>query len=198
MKKLCSKILLFTVMFIFLLQPNTTHALPLSPEDDIDIKTIDRYTVTNNNRIADDAGASVQGDNINFIRKIAVEEVISFAMKFEGCRYVYGASGSDTFDCSGFTMYVMNRFGIKLPHSASAQALLGDKITSQLDLRAGDLVFFNTSGLNKIIHVGIYIGDGKFIHAASDGVTVNNLSEAYYRSRYIGASRIINSVSESM
>jgi cell wall-associated NlpC family hydrolase len=121
----------------------------------------------------------------------AGEAVVSFAKGFLGCRYVYGASGPRYFDCSGFTMYVMGKFGIKLPHSASAQSLYGTGVSSREGLMLGDLVFFNTVGPRRIGHVGIYIGDGKFIHAGSRGVAVNSLDDAYYQKRYMVGTRLL-------
>lgn len=125
-----------------------------------------------------------------YARETTAEAIVSFAKQFIGCRYVYGASGPRAFDCSGFTMYVMGRFGIKLPHSASSQSQYGSRVLSMEDLKAGDLVFFKTIGPKWISHVGIYVGEGNFIHSASRGVAINSLSEPYYRKRYVTAVRL--------
>lgn len=116
--------------------------------------------------------------------------VITYAEKFIGARYVYGASGPKTFDCSGFTMFIMAKYGIKLPHSARSQSSYGTKV-SRDSLKPGDLVFFATSGGRRISHVGIYIGEDNFIHAASKGVMINNLNQEYYDRRYVTAVRLI-------
>ncbi|MCS7209685.1 MAG: NlpC/P60 family protein [Fimbriimonadales bacterium] len=113
------------------------------------------------------------------------------ALSYLGVRYRYGGSSSRGFDCSGFTMYIYRRHGILLPHSASAQYRLG-KPVSRSELRPGDLVFFRTRG-RRISHVGIYIGDGKFVHASSSRgrVRIDTLDSGYYKQRYVGARRII-------
>jgi len=109
-----------------------------------------------------------------------------------GTDYKYGGTTTKGFDCSGFTGYVFNELGIDLPRS-SRDMFSWEKSTkiSDEDLRAGDLVFFNTSG-SGVSHVGIYIGNNKFAHAASKGVTITSLDESYYAKRYLGARRILD------
>lgn len=107
-----------------------------------------------------------------------------------GTPYKYGGTTTKGFDCSGFTSYVFEQFGIDLSRSSKSQADEGYWVDKS-DLRPGDLVFFNTGG-KGISHVGIYIGDGMFAHSASDeGVTKNSLSEAYYKKRYVTARRVL-------
>jgi cell wall-associated NlpC family hydrolase len=112
------------------------------------------------------------------------------ALGYLGARYRYGASGARGFDCSGFTSYIYRQHGITLPHNSAAQYRVG-KPVSRSNLRPGDLVFFRTRG-NRISHVGIYIGNGKFVHASSarGRVRVDTLSSGYYHQRYVGARRI--------
>lgn len=119
-----------------------------------------------------------------------VSRVIDYSYNFLGKPYVWGASGPSSFDCSGFTSYVFRRFGYSLPHYSRAQSEMGQGV-SKGELRSGDLVFFNTIGSNR--HVGIYIGNGRFIHASSGRgrVTISNLGQAYYRERYSKARRIL-------
>lgn len=119
-----------------------------------------------------------------------INSVISYALKFIGTRYTYGASGPNAFDCSGFTMHVMSILDINLPHTARGQYTMGTEVKRD-DLIPGDLVFFATSGKIKVSHVGIYIGDNCFIHASLDGVMINCLDEGYYRKRYTAAVRVI-------
>lgn len=116
--------------------------------------------------------------------------VVAYARNFIGSPYVWGGSGPRVFDCSGFTAYVYRKFGIELPHYTGSQYSMGTKV-SKGDLRAGDLIFFNTDG--PISHVGMYIGGGEFIHASSGGgrVTISDLGQSYYSSRYAGARRYI-------
>ena len=112
--------------------------------------------------------------------------VVSYAQQFLGCKYVYGGTSTNGFDCSGFTQYVYKHFGINLNRTAAAQYSNGESVT---ELQAGDLVMFGKSGIN---HVGIYIGGNTFIHAANPGrgVTTDSLSTGYYRTNYVGAKRI--------
>jgi cell wall-associated NlpC family hydrolase len=115
-------------------------------------------------------------------------EVTQKALSCRGDAYVWGGNGRGGFDCSGFTAYLYSQRGIKLPHSAKAQFNGGESVAKE-DLSEGDLVFFNTSG--PISHVGIYIGNGKFVHAANPrrGVVVESLSSKYYSKCYAGARR---------
>lgn len=121
----------------------------------------------------------------------AGSSVIAYSKNFLGRPYVWGGSGPRVFDCSGFTAYVYAKFGVSLPHYTGSQYSMG-KSVSRSNLRAGDLIFFNTDG--PISHVGIYIGGGEFIHASSGGgrITISDLSQSYYSSRYAGARRYLN------
>ena len=118
-------------------------------------------------------------------------EVVNYAYKFLGKPYVYGANGPNAFDCSGLTQYVYNKFGAGLSRTTYTQVEEGTKV-KRSDLKAGDLVFFNTEG--SISHVGIYIGDGEFIHAPRTGkpVMVSSLSDGYYSEKYATARRIFD------
>lgn len=117
-------------------------------------------------------------------------DVVTYAYKFMGKPYVWGAAGPSAFDCSGFTLYVYRAFGVSLGHYTGTQFATGQAV-SKGDLLPGDLVFFNTD--SSISHVGIYVGGGQFIHASSGSgkVIVSSLSGGYYDSRYAGARRVI-------
>ena len=109
-----------------------------------------------------------------------------------GKPYVYGASGPNSFDCSGLMYYCYkNAAGITINRSSAAQASNG-RYVSKSNLQPGDLVFFN-SGTNRIRHVGMYVGNGQFIHAPSPGKSVKyeNLYSSYYVKGYVTARRII-------
>ena len=122
------------------------------------------------------------------------EEIADFAQEYLGCKYVYGGSGPSTFDCSGFTMYVYRNFGINLSHSATAQSRVGEYVSKD-DLQPGDLVFFKDyETMDGIGHVGIYIGDGNFIHASSGTgycVKISTLLSGSYNTRYATARRLV-------
>jgi cell wall-associated NlpC family hydrolase len=112
--------------------------------------------------------------------------VVDYAKRFRGVRYVYGGSSPRSgFDCSGFVRYVYAHFGVPLDHSSYAQFGRGRRV-SRASLRPGDLVFFDGLG-----HVGIYIGNGRFIHAPHTGTRVRiETFTGWYSSRFDGARRL--------
>lgn len=119
--------------------------------------------------------------------------IVNEGKKYLGKPYVWSASGPESFDCSGFTMYVMNVFGIQLPHQSGSQYNYGFSVEKE-NLIPGDLVFFSAKSTTGVAHVGIYIGDGNFIHASSGSaksVTISPLSSNYYTKHYLGARRLI-------
>ncbi|UPA31054.1 SH3 domain-containing protein [Terrisporobacter glycolicus] len=125
----------------------------------------------------------------------SASKVISYAKKLLGKPYVWGAQGPSGFDCSGFTYYVFkNAAGITLPRTSSLQSHYGTYV-SRSNLKAGDLVFFDTVGSNNggVTHVGIYIGNGQLIHAASGQgkVVINNMNSSYYVNTYVNARRVL-------
>ena len=116
--------------------------------------------------------------------------IVSVAQQYLGVPYVWGGTSPSGFDCSGFTQYVFKKCGYSINRTAAAQYKNGSYV-SYSNLQAGDLVYFtNTYSTSGISHVGIYIGGGQFIHAASGGVKISSLSEKYYSTRYYGARRI--------
>jgi cell wall-associated NlpC family hydrolase len=115
--------------------------------------------------------------------------VVGIAMQYLGVPYVWGGASPSGFDCSGFVMYVFAQVGISLPHYTVAQYNYPNSASvPRSDLQPGDLVFF--AGLG---HVGIYVGNGQFIHAPHTGdvVRIDSLSEGWYASEYDGAKRIL-------
>ena len=122
------------------------------------------------------------------------EDVAEYALQYVGCRYVRGGQGPRKFDCSGFVYYVYKHFGYDLKPGARNQWSMLDERVSKDDLLPGDLLFFSRNGrASSIFHVGIYIGDGQFVHAAnsSDGLIVTDIDHAWYANRYLGAKRPI-------
>lgn len=121
------------------------------------------------------------------------QEIVDYAKKFLGTKYSYGGSSTKGFDCSGLTQFVFSKFGISLNRTASTQVSQGTPVKRD-DLKKGDLVFFDTNGgHNSYSHVGIYIGDNKFIHAESGSVrrvVISSLT-GYWSRTYMTARRII-------
>jgi len=120
--------------------------------------------------------------------------VVAYAKRFLGTRYVWGASRPGAFDCSGFTQYVMRHAkGKNIPRVSRRQAYYG-RYVSRRNLRPGDLIFFDTSKRRRgyVNHVGIYIGNGKFIHASSGKhrVVITSLNRPFYRSRFMWGRRV--------
>lgn len=114
------------------------------------------------------------------------------AFSLTGTKYKWGGSSPETgFDCSGFVRYVFQQAAnLTLPHGARALSQLGQKIPLD-QLRPGDLVFFNTLK-SAFSHVGIYVGDGRFIHAPSSGGSIHvvSMTDNYWSKRFNGARRI--------
>jgi cell wall-associated NlpC family hydrolase len=118
--------------------------------------------------------------------------IIDEALDLIGIRYRYGGSSPETgFDCSGFVAYTAERaLGLKLPRNAAAIASIGANVDKP-HLQPGDLVFFNTLG-RRYSHVGIYLGDNRFVHSPSAGgaVRIESMTMAYWSKRYNGARRL--------
>ena len=121
-----------------------------------------------------------------------VQEVLLNALNLTGIQYKYGGNSPETgFDCSGFVRYVFKQaLNLTLPHNARAMSQIGMQV-AQSQLKPGDLVFFNTLK-TKFSHVGIYIGDNRFIHSPSAGkeIKVVSMKESYWLNRYNGAVRV--------
>lgn len=124
------------------------------------------------------------------------DSLIQYAYSFIGDRYRRGGTGAKGFDCSGYTMTVFKKFGVKLPHTSAGQGLVGYEI-NKANIKKGDLVLFR--GRNRrsrrIGHVGIVISEKgepvRFIHSStSEGVRIDRLEFDYYRKRFVKAVRI--------
>jgi cell wall-associated NlpC family hydrolase len=123
------------------------------------------------------------------------ETLINNAMQLIGVRYRWGGNTPQSgLDCSGFVRYVFNdTFGFLLPRKSAQMSKVGLQIPKD-ELQPGDLVFFNTMR-HAFSHVGIYLGDNKFIHAPSKGksIRVDDMTKVYWEKRYNGARRVENS-----
>lgn len=117
-------------------------------------------------------------------RKIAKK-----AHEYLGVDYVWGGTTADGFDCSGFTRHVYHAVGYRIPRNARGQYKRMHPVTEP---GMGDLVFFRTSGNGSISHVGIYVGQGRFIHAPRPGkqIQYDRLESKYWKAAYAGARSI--------
>lgn len=184
MSTCCKKVLLLaaiSLIFICILRSNKAYAISKAS-----LKTASKlsYSLSYKRQTK-----PVSRSFTTISKNVDRDKVVYYAKMFLGTKYVYGASGPDAFDCSGFTKYVMSKFGIYLPHSAREQFSYGEVISRE-NLKQGDLIYFDTSG-GWISHTGIYIGDNKFIHASSKGVIISSLEQKYYSLRYVAAIRLI-------
>jgi cell wall-associated NlpC family hydrolase len=162
-----------------LLLINAAQANPAHSDDDISSST-------------SDSGFFARIGHVGEKVETKASELVVNAMTFLGVPYRRGGTSSDTgFDCSGFVRAIFEQTaGIFLPRSANAQAGASQKI-DRTDLQPGDLVFFNTMR-RAFSHVGIYVGEGKFIHAPKPGseVRVESMSMTYWARRFDGARRV--------
>lgn len=121
---------------------------------------------------------------------VIVNRILTGAMQYMGVPYIFGGTTPYGFDCSGYVQYVFAQAGISIPRTADVQFEVGTPVSSA-ELVPGDLVFFETYTYGAS-HVGIYVGNGEFIHASSSGgVKISSLNSSYYSSHYIGSRRIV-------
>ncbi len=125
------------------------------------------------------------------------EALIAEAKKYIGSPYAAGGVGPESFDCSGFIYFIARKSAkVQLPRSSHAIYRFVEHISDD-EIEAGDLLFFSASSSGRMTHVGLYIGEGKMIHAASDGpktgVIVSSLDEHYWKTYYVGAGRFVPS-----
>lgn len=127
------------------------------------------------------------------ISAIDKQKLMEDAKYFKGGRYVWGGTSPDGFDCSGYVQYLYKKYDINLPRTAWAQSKRGEEVEMN-DLQKGDLLFFLTDKKRgiPITHVGIYMGDGNFIHAASKkkGIIISPLTYGKYAKIFVSARRV--------
>jgi len=130
-----------------------------------------------------EAGAQPQTDRGTALLQVAQSRI--------GAPYRYGGAGPDAFDCSGLVSYAHGQLGVRVPRSAAQQFAAATPVPRR-DLRPGDLVFFRLEG-RDVSHVGIYVGDERFVHAPQSGgqVRMASLDEEYFRRHFAGAGRLL-------
>jgi cell wall-associated NlpC family hydrolase len=170
------------VLLSFLLLAASVHAAPLEVPDDL-------------GRLLNDKGLLSQIDQVRKKVTNKASDLVVNALGFLGVPYQRGGNSAETgFDCSGFVKAMYEQtVGLILPRKAEQQAAATQKI-DRSELQPGDLVFFNTLR-RAFSHVGIYIGDGKFIHSPKPGaqVRVENMGISYWSHRFDGARRVTSS-----
>lgn len=174
----------------------------------------DRYDdVAIYNPVINSPGEKLMNSNVNTSIKIFIEDckrlqfkyaqllnrqvetitnisLFQFIEEWLDTRYRFGGITKKGIDCSALTRLLMDRvFDVKLPRTAKQQYALSCRI-SKNSMSEGDMVFFNTRG--RISHVGIYLGDGYFVHSSTtSGVSINNIDERYYHRRFVEARRVL-------
>ena len=159
-----------------------SQAAPLSPQDELDKMLADKSLLT-------------RLDDVRHQVTDKASDIVFNAVGFMGVPYRRGGNTVDSgFDCSGFVRAMYEQtVGLLLPRRANEQAA-ATRTIDKGELRPGDLVFFNTMR-RTFSHVGIYVGEGKFIHSPKPGaqVRVEDMTAGYWRSRFDGARRVLES-----
>jgi cell wall-associated NlpC family hydrolase len=121
----------------------------------------------------------------------AARSVVASAEQFLGTPYAYGGMGARGVDCSGLVKRVYAEHGVRLPRTSAEQYRVGASV-ERTELKPGDLVFFGAQG--RASHVGIYAGEGSFIHASTSSLRVqrDDIDQSYFRRRFLGARRILD------
>jgi hypothetical protein len=128
-------------------------------------------------------------------KKRLIAKIERDAKRFLGTKYVWGATGPTKFDCSGFTQWVYRDAGINIPRVSRDQARVGEYVNFE-DLKKGDMIFFDTKKRKQgiVTHVGIYLGNGDFIHASSVAkqvIVYNFYDKPYYKERFLWGRRVV-------
>ncbi len=118
--------------------------------------------------------------------------VVATAFDAIGSPYVWGGTNANGFDCSGLIQYAYGQYGIDLPRISRDQLRRGSPVEVRVGaLEPGDLLGFSAVVGGEATHVGLYVGDGRFIHSSSSGVRVSNLREPYWQQHFMAARRIV-------
>ncbi|UOO38122.1 C40 family peptidase [Oscillospiraceae bacterium CM] len=155
--------------------------------------TIEALDSTTDTAAAVQAGTAASDEAAVAPEITTADELVEYALGYVGYDYVYGGSSpSRGFDCSGFTTYIYKQFGYTISRTASQQYRNNGESIAKTDIKPGDLLFFHTFG-SGISHVGIYIGNGQFVHAANSrtGVIISTLDAGYWCRAWVAAKRMV-------
>ena len=148
-------------------------------------------------QIASNRTQDKPSDQSKHVRKFTlgskIESLISLAKSKLGSKYVTGKAGPDTFDCSGFVYYIFKEQGKFIPRTSIAQSKIGKKL-DRVQIKRGDILFFDTSDKHRVNHSGIYLGDDRFIHASSGkaySVTISSL-DGWYKDKFLWGVRVFD------
>ena len=154
----------------------------------VQIKTVDNVKGWVNGRYL-----TIKGGTPNKGNSDKVESILKLAYQQQGKPYRWGATGPNSFDCSGLMTYIFKNAGsINLPRTSSQQSNFGTTV-SKSNLQPGDLIFSSTDGSGGVSHVGVYVGNGEMIHAPKPGDVVkkSNINTSYWNGTYLWAKRVI-------
>lgn len=169
---------------------STNETTEKSSQNNIDENT-NKVNTSNNNVKAVIPNNNVEAAKIDKISTTnKMDDAVNLIKSKVGNEYVWGATGPETFDCSGLVQYVYkNALGKNIPRTSYEQSKFGQSVDKE-NLQVGDLVFFDTMGKGRVSHVGMYVGNNEFVHAANenDGIKKSKLT-GYYNTHYKGARR---------
>jgi cell wall-associated NlpC family hydrolase len=184
------KCLFLAVLFFATLSGQAAHAQDSSPTDKPATTTV--VTPRGSHQAVYSESTSSAAAKVFYDAVDQAGNLVVSALSYMGIHYKYGGNEPDAgFDCSGFVRYVYNNtLGLVLPRTSAEMSKKGDTVKKD-DLKPGDLVFFNTLK-RAFSHVGIYVGEGKFVHAPSTGgaVRVESMEIPYWQQRFNGARRL--------
>jgi cell wall-associated NlpC family hydrolase len=137
--------------------------------------------------------AAVSDESAEPVARELALSVVETAFEAIGTPYEWGGSDANGFDCSGLIRYAYGRFGISLPRISRDQLREGSPVELRVHgLFPGDILGFSAVPGGEATHVGLFVGDGQFIHSSSRGVRVSNLRDPYWQRHFVAARRIVN------
>lgn len=181
----------FAALSTLLLVPLSASATP-APGDTKPNKTTHSRDAHAQGKASEGSSSAWQEYLKSADRHAGIGEALAHkALSYRGVPYRFGGTSENGIDCSGLTQAVYKKWGMMLPRTSTEQFKKGKPVPKD-QLRPGDLVFFKNTYRHGVSHVGIYVGDGKFVHAAGAkyGVIVSSLNEPYHLHHYAGARRI--------